>query len=106
MKLHFALASIALLATLVSPAMSGPSMSVNWKETRLAMEPCKIRAVETLSEGGFSGLKILDFAVYAERADYSAMLRCAPSLGIMVVFVAGPDIEPCNAYMNDLRNRF
>jgi hypothetical protein len=70
------------------------------------MEPCKVRAVETLREGGFIGIKVLNFAVYAERADYSAMLRCAPSLGIMIVFVAGPEIEPCNSYLNDLRNRF
>ena len=100
-------ALMALTACLVSTvAIAGPSMSTKWNNTDLSLERCKQRAERALKDANFTGVKVLNYSVFAERGDYSAMVRCATDKTMVFFAVAGPDVERCNRYVDDIGDGF
>jgi hypothetical protein len=81
-------------------------MSTKWNNTTLPLDRCKARAEEALREAGFRGIKVLNFSVFAERGDYSAMVRCATDKTMVFFAVAGPQVERCNRYVDDIGDAF
>ena len=101
------IAALGLAVSLVStPAMAGPSMSTKWNNTKLSLERCKQRAEDALREAGFKGIKVLQFSVFAERGDYSAMVRCATDKEVVFFVIAGPQVERTNRYVDDVGDAF
>ena len=98
---------MAMTACLVSTAaLAGPSMSTKWNNTDLSLDRCKSRAEEALREAGFRGIKVLNYSVFAERGDYSAMVRCATDKQMVFFVVAGPQVERTNRYVDDIGDGF
>ncbi len=98
---------IALTACLVSTAaFAGPSMTTKWSNTDLNLDRCKSRAQKALEDDGFKGIKVLNYSVFAERGDYSAMVRCATDKTMVFFAVAGPQVERCNRYVDDIGDGF
>ena len=98
---------MAITACLVSTAaLAGPSMSTKWNNTDLSLDRCKSRAEKALADAGFKGIKVLNYSVFAERGDYSAMVRCATDKSIAFFVVAGPQVERCNRYVDDIGDGF
>ncbi len=98
---------MALTACLVSTAaLAGPSMSTKWSNSDLSLDRCKSKAEEALREAGFRGIKVLNYSVFAERGDYSAMVRCATDKTMVFFVVAGPQVERCNRYVDDIGDAF
>ena len=98
---------IATVACLVSStALAGPSMSTKWSNTTLPLDRCKSRAEGALRDAGFKGIKVLNYSVYAERGAYSAMVRCATDKEMVFYVVAGPRVERCNRYIDDIGDGF
>jgi hypothetical protein len=89
-----------------APASAGPSMSTKWNSTTLTLDRCKSRAEDALREAGFRGIKVLNYSVFAERGDYSAMVRCATDKQIVFFVVAGPAVERTNRYVDDIGDNF
>jgi len=98
---------MAITACLVSTAaLAGPSMSTKWNNTDLNLDRCKAKAEEALREAGFRGIKVLNYSVFAERGDYSAMVRCATDKQMVFFVVAGPQVERTNRYVDDIGDAF
>ena len=98
---------IALAACLISSAaLAGPSMSTKWNDTTLSLERCKERAERALRDANFSGIKVLNYSVFGERGDYSAMVRCATDKTMVFFVVAGPQVERTNRYVDDIGDGF
>jgi hypothetical protein len=96
-----------VLATLIgSAAFAGPSMSTRWNNTSLNLERCKARAEDALREAGFRDVKVLQFSVFGERGDYSAMVRCATDKEVVFFVVAGPQVERANRYVDEIGDGF
>ena len=97
---------LAVTAVLVSTAaIAGPSMSTKWSNTDLDLDRCKSRAERALKDAKFSA-KVLNYSVYGERGDYSAMVRCATDKTMVFFVVAGPDVDRCNRYVDDIGDGF
>ncbi len=98
---------MAVTACLVSTAaLAGPSMSTKWSNSTLNLDRCKSRAEEALRDAKFTGIKVLNYSVFAERGDYSAMVRCATDKQLVFFVVAGPQVERCNRYVDDIGDGF
>jgi hypothetical protein len=98
---------IALTACLVSTAaLAGPSMSTKWNNTDLSLDRCKSKAESALRDAGFKGIKVLNYSVFAEKGDYSAMVRCATDKTMVFFAVAGPEVDRCNRYVDDIGDGF
>jgi hypothetical protein len=99
--------AVGLAASLISTAaLAGPSMSTKWNTTSLNLDRCKQRAEDALREAGFRSVKVLQFSVFAERGDYSAMVRCATDKEVVFFVVAGPQVERTNRYVDDIGDGF
>ena len=98
---------IAITACLVSTAaLAGPSMSTKWSNTDLPLDRCKSKAESALRDAGFKGIKILNYSVFAEKGDYSAMVRCATDKTMVFFAVAGPQVERTNRYVDVIGDSF
>ena len=98
---------MAVTACLVSTAaLAGPSMSTKWNNTNLSLERCKARAEEAMRSANFRDIKVLNYSVFGERGDYSAMVRCATDKTMVFFVVAGPEVERCNRYVDDIGDGF
>ena len=98
---------IGLTACLIATAaFAGPSMSTKWSDSSLNLDRCKNKAHKALDEAGFKGIKVLQFSVFAERGDYSAMVRCATDKELVFFAVAGPDVERTNKYVDEIADGF
>ncbi len=98
---------IAAAACLVSSiALAGPSMSTKWSNTTLSLDRCKSKAEDALRDANFKGIKVLNYSVFAERGAYSAMVRCATDKTMVFFVVAGPQVERCNRYVDDIGDAF
>ena len=98
---------IAVTACLISTAaLAGPSMSTKWSNTTLPLDRCKSRAEEALRGASFRGLKVLNYSVYAERGDYSAMVRCATDKQMVFFVVAGPQVERTSRYLDTIADGY
>jgi hypothetical protein len=101
-------AAAGTLLALMSVAAfaEGPSMSTRWNNTSLTLERCKARAEDALREAGFRDVKELQFSVFAQRGEYSAMVRCATDKEIVFFVVAGPQVERTNRYVDEIGDGF
>jgi len=97
-------AALAMLGG--SAAVAGPSMSTKWNTTTLSLERCKARGEDALREAKFKGIKVLNYSVFGERGDYSAMIRCATDKGVVFFVIAGPEVERTNRYVDDISEGF
>jgi hypothetical protein len=99
--------ALGVAASLISTAaLAGPSMSTKWSSSSLNLDRCKSRAENALRDAGFRSVKVLQFSVFAERGDYSAMVRCATDKEIVFFVVAGPEVDRCNRYVDDIGDGF
>ena len=89
-----------------SAAFAGPSMSTKWNTTTLSLERCKSRAEDALRDAKFQSIKVLQYSVFAERGDYSAMIRCATEKGVVFFVIAGPEVDRTNRYVDDVTDGF
>ena len=99
---------LAAAMTLMSgaAALAGPSMSTKWNTTTLSLERCKDRAEDSLRDARFRSVKVLQYSVFGERRDYSAMIRCATEKGVVFFVVAGPQVERTNRYVDEVSEGF
>ena len=98
--------SIIFTACLVSTtALAGPSISTG-ETMALPLDRCKSRAEGALRDAGFSGIKVLNYSVYAERGAYSAMVRCATDKQMVFYVVAGPRVERTSRYIDNISDSY
>ncbi len=100
--------SIAAGLTLAAavPALAGPSMSTKWSSTTANLERCKERAEDAVRDAGFRSVKVLQFSVFAERGDYSVMVRCITDKQMVFFTVAGPQVERASRYLDQIGDKF
>ena len=96
--------AVSLLGS--TAAFAGPSMSTKWTTTTLSLERGKSRAEDALRDAKFRGVKALQYSVFGERGDYSAMVRCATEKGVIFFVIAGPEVERVNRYVDDVSHGF
>ncbi len=104
-------AALALLSALAANAAStaavaGPSMSASWTAAAISLEACKERSQQAAKKAGFKTIRALQYSVFAESGDYSAMLRCATEKEAVFFAVAGPRVDRANRYIDDLAEAF
>jgi hypothetical protein len=98
---------VGVVAGLVSTAaFAGPSMTTKWNTTNLNLERCKQRAEDALREAGFRSVKVLQYSVFAERGDYSAMVRCITDKEVVFFVVSGPQVERTSRYVDEIGDGF
>jgi hypothetical protein len=101
-KLALALSVVLLLA---SPAMAGPSMSWGWVPLSVDQAECLRRGEDAVKKQGFTDkLEISKTSVFGIRGDYTAIIDCVPSNGIVFFAVAGPDLNKADDYENTLQS--
>ena len=98
--------AVALAMSAGSAAIAGPSMSTKWNTTTLSLERCKARGEDALRDAKFKGIKVLNYSVFGERGDYSAMVRCATDKGVVFFVIAGPEVERTNRYVDEISEGF
>jgi hypothetical protein len=99
-----AAAAISLLGSTAS--FAGPSMTTKWNTTTLSLERCKSRGEDALRDAKFRGVKVLQYSVFGERGDYSAMIRCATEKGVVFFVIAGPEVDRASRYVDEVSEGF
>ena len=87
-------------------AFAGPSMTTKWNTTTMLLERCKSRGEDALRDAKFKSVKVLQYSVFGERGDYSAMIRCATDKGVVFFVIAGPEVERANRYVDEVSDGF
>ena len=98
--------AVALSVLGGTAAIAGPSMSTKWNTTTMSLERCKARGEDALRDAKFRAIKVLQYSVFGERGDYSAMIRCATDKGVVFFVVAGPEVERANRYIDEVSEGF
>ena len=101
-----ALAAACASVLVVSGALAGPSMASKMSPTKLDLDACKQRAQEVAKKASFKISKVLQFSVYAERDSYAVIIRCSPEQGVVFFAVAGPRMERCASYVDEIGDDF
>jgi len=95
-----------MLGTPHSAAIARTNISTKWSAISITLERCKSRAEDAMRDAGFRNVQVLQFSVYGERGEYSAMVRCAPEKGVVFFVVAGPQVERVNRYVDNIGDGF
>jgi hypothetical protein len=90
----------------ITAALAGPSMAAKASPTKLTLDACKQRAQEVAKKANFKISKVLPFSVYAERDSYAVIVRCSPEQGVVFFAVAGPRMERCASYVDEIGDDF
>ncbi len=102
------IAAATLAGATVSATAAAPSMSSAWLSINVSQEECVRKGTAIVRRSGFERrFEVLaNSAIYAERGDYTALVRCAAEKGIVYFVVAGPDGPTCNGHMSAMREGF
>ena len=103
-----AVAALVGATWVATAAAAAPGMSSAWLSIDVSQEQCVQKGTATIRRNGFgSRFEVLaNAAIYGERGDYTAMVRCVAEKGIVYFVVAGPDSPASGDHMMALRNGF
>ena len=99
-------AGLIAVVALTGHAAAGPVIFSAWKVSNLSLDECKEHAAVTLRHFGFQDIQKLESSVFADRAQYSATIRCATDLKAVFIVVAGPDSDVCSQFADLLNENF
>jgi hypothetical protein len=101
-------AALALAGSAAAAGAAAPSMSSAWLSIRVSQDECIQKGTAAARRHGFaSRLEVLaNAAIYAERGDYTVLVRCAAEKGLVYFVVAGPEGPECNRHMSGIRDAF
>jgi len=100
------IAGLIAAVVLSGHAAAGPIIFSAWKVSTLSLDECKDHAAVTLRHFGFQDVQKLESSVFAERAQYSATIRCATDIKAVFIVVAGPDSDVCSQFTGLLNDNF
>ncbi len=98
---------VALVAMPVVAAAESPSMTSRWEDTDLDFEACRARMAVAVRQGGFTkNVTVNPSSIYAERGNYTALVRCLKDKGVVFFAVAGPDTKTAERYNDGIADKF
>jgi hypothetical protein len=102
-----ALSVAFLFGGTLTAAVAGPSMSSSWKSTELSERECLQHAERSVRDEGFNTrFEIVGQSVFGERGDYTVLVRCATSKGIVFFVVAGPRVAEASRHQRAISGGF
>ena len=88
-------------------AAEAPSMTSRWEDTDLDFEACRARMAVVVRQAGFTKRVIVNpSSIYAERGNYTALVRCLKDKGVVFFAVAGPDTKTAERYNDGIADKF
>jgi hypothetical protein len=104
----FATTAAALALATSAAGAAAPSMSSAWLSTDLSQDECIRKGTAAAARHGFKNrVEVLgNAAIYAERGNYTVLVRCAAEKGFVYFVVAGPEGPECNRHMSSIRDTF
>lgn len=110
MRWHSVAAALGVAGTLASVAAgdAGPSMASAWLSITISQNECLQKGAAAMRQQSFNTrFEIVgEASVFGERGDYTALIRCAASKGMVYFVVAGPQASICSRHMNAMRDNF
>lgn len=98
---------VGLLAIPDVAAAASTSMTSRWEETDLDFEACRARMAVVVRQGGFTkNVTVNPSSIYAERGNYTALVRCLKDKGVVFFVVAGPDTKTAERYNDLIADKF
>jgi hypothetical protein len=76
--------------TLQSAALAGPAVATRWQYAKMAQDECLKRAEQAISRAGLGRLERTAQPRYGTRDDYTGVVRCVTSNGIVLFVGSGP----------------
>jgi len=109
-NLHARVGALVLAATaaMASGAMAG-SMSVNWVEVAADdQDACVQHGSATMKKNGFNTRfeVIGNRTIYADRGEYTAVIRCVSDHTIAFIAVSGPNSGLTDKYAKGIQGDF
>ena len=106
MQVHgSAVAALALLLA-ATPAIAGPSMNTGWKTTTLSQPECVEKAKSVMTAIGLERLQASQVSAFAQKGDYSVVIRCIPEKTMVMFVVAGPEAAETQRLIRAVVERF
>jgi hypothetical protein len=101
----YGLALAAMLA-LQSAALAGPAVATRWQYAKMKQEECLKRAEQAISRAGLDRLERTTQSRYGTRDDYTGVVRCVTSSGIVFFVGSGPGRSTADALAGALFEHF
>ncbi len=109
LRAHVGAIIVGAAGVMVSGAIAGPSMSVNWVEVAVDnQDACVQRGSSAVKKNGFNTRfeVISNRTIYGERGEYTAAVRCASDHSIAFIAVAGPKSDLTDKYAKGIQGDF
>jgi hypothetical protein len=110
MRWHSVAGALGIAGTLASVAAgdAGPSMASAWLSITISQEDCLQKGTAAMRQQSFNTRfeVVGNASIFGERGDYTALIRCAASKGMVYFVVAGPQANICSRHMNAMRDNF
>ena len=101
----FGLALCALPA-LASPGLAGPAVASRYNEIKMSQEECLKNAEEALRKTGLDAQDRTEQSRYGARGDYTGVVRCIASNGLVLFIGSGPSRQSTNNLSGALFKNF
>jgi hypothetical protein len=104
-SLGFGLALSALPA-LTTPGLGGPAVASRYNEIKMSQEECLKSAEEALLKTGLDKLERTEQSRYGTRGDYTGVVRCIASNGLVLFVGSGPSRQTTDSLAGALFKNF
>ncbi len=101
----FGLALCALPA-LASPGLAGPAVASRYNEIKMSQEECLKNAEAALRKTGLEAQDRTEQSRYGARGDYTGVVRCIASNGLVLFIGSGPSRQITNNLSGTLFKNF
>lgn len=81
---------LSVVIGLAAPAFGGPAVASRWQNAKMSQQECLKLAEETVGRTGLGRLERTEQSRYGTKDDYTGVVRCITSNGIVAFIGAGP----------------
>lgn len=93
---------LAGVLSLQCPALAGPAVLSAYFDTALSFNTCMQRGESVLQAYGAENVQRLNTAISGTYGDFSVMVFCITTKGLILVMVVGPDLTTGANHLNSV----
>ncbi len=98
--------ALGAFPALASPSLAGPAVASRYNEIKMSQEQCLKNAEEALRKTGLEAQDRSEQSRYGARGDYTGVVRCIASNGLVLFIGSGPSRQITNNLSGTLFKNF
>ena len=98
--------ALSALPALATPALAGPAVGSRYNEIKMSQEQCLKNAEVALRKTGLNAQDRTEQSRYGARGDYTGVVRCIASNGLVLFIGSGPSRQITNNLAGALFKNF